>query len=152
MALLKGKIRPSSYTHVARNLNKLIDKVARQGVREALPKAGRVMLKAAKAGVSKDRGNLKKVLKGKIKTYKNEGVIIYMMGSDRNTRGQKDGKSIRAERYAVVEEFGSKFRSGSGFMRKAFDSKKGEAFRIFTRELRASTQRAGKRLAKNFKG
>jgi hypothetical protein len=110
------------------------------------------MLKHAKAGVSTDKSNLKRALKGKIKTYKQDGIIVYLMGPDRNTRGQRNGKQIRAERYAVIEEFGSKYRSGSGFMRKAFDAKKGEAFRIYTRELKASTQRAGKRLAKNFRG
>lgn len=152
MLILNAKLKPSSLKFVSKNLNKLIDKVERQGKRDAIAKAGRPMLRAVKKGVSRRSGSLKKAMKGKVKTFKKGEMIMYIIGPDRRAKNLVNGKTVRAERYVVPEEFGTHQRSGSGFMRKGFDSTKKESFNIYKRELSASIKRAGKRLSKNFKG
>lgn len=151
MVAIRAKLRPKSLYKVTKNLNELIAKVERQGKRDALRKAGRPMIKAIKANAPVDSGNLRRSIKSKIRTSKKDEQVILTIGPDRNTKGTKDGKTVRAVKYANIVEFGSIHRSGTRFMTKAFMSTKMICFDIYHREVKAFIKKAGKKLSKTAK-
>lgn len=152
MAILKATLRKASLTKTRRNLNTLIEKVERQGKREALRKAARPMMRNVKARVGRDKGHLKKSIKMKVKTYKKDQLIIAYIGPDRRYRSQdEDGNEIRPVFYAVADEFGTVNRSANGGFRQGFDMSKSQSKAIYTKEIKASIKRVGKRLQRNFK-
>lgn len=150
--VLKATLRKASLSKTKRNLDTLIEKVERQGKREALLKAGRPMVRNVKARVGKKKGHFKKSIKQRVRTYKKDQLIILYIGPDRRYKSQdEDGNEIRPIYYAVPDEFGTKNRSANGGMRQGFSMTKGLSLRIYKKEISASIKRVGKRLERKFK-
>lgn len=150
--IIKATLRKASLGKTKRNLDILIEKVERQGKREALLKAGRPMVRNVKAKVGRDKGHLKKSIKQRIRTYKKDQLIILYIGPDRRYKTQdEEGNEIRPIYYAVPDEFGTKNRAANGGFRQGFDMSKSLSLEIYKREIKASIKRAGRRLERNFK-
>jgi HK97 gp10 family phage protein len=116
-------------------------KVRRKVLRQALNAAGTPILKEARARAneSKESGTLKKSLKKKVKVFPS-GTGVVMIGPDKETSGEFNGKKRIPRYYAHLVENGhidasGKFVPGKPFLRPAFDSKSGESLNVLKQKL-----------------
>lgn len=155
--ILKAKINAGSLRKFEINMNELIGKVERQGKREAIVKAARPIVREAKRRAPVRSGLLKKSIKAKARTYKKNGLIMVLIGSDRRTKGtyRRPGSEIEElvtpSNYASRVEFGHSRAPAHPFLRPAFDAKKGESLAIYKREIGRSIKKVGARLSRRVK-
>jgi HK97 gp10 family phage protein len=151
MNIIKATLRKSSLVAYQKNLSTLIERVERQGKREALMKAQRVMIASVKKYTPKDKRNLTKAIRGRVRTYKKDKLIISFIGPDRNYKVSVKGRLVQPIMYSVPQEFGSVSFKGTPFMRPGFTNGKNKAFEVYHKEIAASIKRAGARLSKYTK-
>jgi len=142
------------FGQVANNLNAIAGKIERGGMRIALTKASKPMLKAAKQEARKDErtGTLRKSLRRKVKTNRNGSVAVFI-GPDRRVTAEVDGKTHIPANIAHLKEFGfthtsGKAVSGSHFLETAFEATKDEAITIYAKEIKGAVQTSANRLKK----
>lgn len=146
----KVSFNPRDLVKFQKNLEFLIGKVERTAKREALTKAARPMLKAAKSLAPVRDRHLQKSLKVKISTFQRDEMIIATIGPDRQyraTRTDEEGnpQRVRPVYYAHLLEFGTHRMPAQPYMRPAFDSTKGVSLKIYAGEIKAAIKRVAKR-------
>lgn len=158
MLKVSGKVKFESFKQVARNMDKLAEKIERQAMRESITKASRPIVREAKNRLKpyKDTGLLAKSIKRRVRTYKSSKMVLIAIGPDRNVVGSAESESgqtrtRRPVRYAHLVEFGTRRTRARPFMRPSFDTKKGESELIYRREMKPAIQRIARRVNKKIK-
>jgi HK97 gp10 family phage protein len=142
------------FNQVVTNLQAIHGKIERGGMRIALTKASKPMLKASKQEARKEErtGTLRKSLRRKVKTNRSGSVAVYI-GPDRRVTAEVDGKTHIPANIAHLKEFGFTHTSGkrvegSHFLETAFEDTKDEAIDIYATEIKGAVQTSAKRLQK----
>jgi len=146
--LLQAKPNFKSFSQVNKNLELLVEKVARNASRSAIRKAIRPMLKRAKDTIDIDTGTAKRSLKIKIKTYKRSGVILALVGADNKHVEFHNGKIRRPSKYIHLIELGKTAGSGKAFLSSAHDTTKTKSLDIYKRNISKDIKRIAKRINK----
>ena len=110
-------------------------KIGRKVIRQALRKAAKVILIAAKANVPVVTGDLKKSLKVRALKKKRHryGVMVAI------SAGWFKGKTF----YGAFVEFGTSRMPAKPFMRPAYDSEKDKAGMVLRSELKKGIEQVG---------
>lgn len=131
------------------NLQHVTERIEREAYRQALRKAARPMVRAAKANARgfEESGTLRRAIGVKVKRHKkkNGGVTVYVGIRTGKSRPGPDGRKRDPSRYGHLAELGRKSRApyeGEHFLEKAFKSTKGEAFVIWKKEVQAGIPKA----------
>ena len=138
-------INSASLAQAHRNLNEVVDKLQRTAVREAVQKAALPILKEARARVPRRYGHLRKSLVRKIRTYRDNAMVMAVVGPNRAYRSGDGRERIRPVKYAHLVEFGTSTAAPHPFMRPAFESRSREATRVYAREISTAIKRVGAR-------
>ena len=95
---------------------------------------------AAKREVPVDTGLLKKSIGKKVKTYRQDGVVWVAVGPRSGFEEHIDGVVVKNPvKYAHLVE------GHNPFMRRAFDTTKGEVLRIMEKELRSNIEKEARK-------
>jgi len=150
-----------------RKLDRLSDKIGRRVLAKAMRAASRPVIKAARANVPTDSGNLKKSLGVRLKFYRGSGTEVAIVGP--RIRGQrtttiKSGANAGKERvtkglygrHGHLVEFGTQARytktgkftgimPANPFMRRAWDSMHKAAERAGIDKLKKEVEKEARR-------
>ena len=119
-----------------RLLEKLPGKAQRRVFKKAHKKAGKVIVKAAKARVPKRTGLLKKSIFAHAKRLrKSPDVMAVIIGPRRRFHGTFEGIKTTASKYAHLVERGSATMPARPFLRPALASSGGEALKVLGEEI-----------------
>lgn len=117
-----------------KDLEAMGDRIAKKGLRKALREGGRPFLRQAKLNVPVRSGALKKSLK--LRAGRRSRVwMSYVVTTSKESKGNL---FVGKHYYAGFVEFGAPRRGlmPSGFLRRAFESRKEESKKIVADELR----------------
>lgn len=133
---------------VQKRLEWAAGKVERGANRDALNKAAKPMLNAAKrnARAIEKTGTLRKSLKRKVKTNVRKGTVQVLIGPDRRVTSEDYGGTHIPANIAHLVEFGFQHKGGprvegEHFLEAAFDETKAEAIKIYHKEIGASVEK-----------
>lgn len=118
-----------------RKLGNLPLNVQKGALRRGVNKALTPILKTAKAAARRRTGALKRSLKRKVKTYAS-GTVVGLVGPDKNTVGEYQGKIIRPHKYAHLVE------KNYPFLRPAADGTREQQSKIMADEIRVELRKA----------
>lgn len=128
------------------------DRVQRKVARQAVNAASNPISKAAQAGAPEDSGALKLALKGgkRLKTYKESGTVVGIIGPRTNVATEVDGRPRRPANYAHLAEDGhiaanGEFVSGHPYLRPAYDANESAALGIMSDKFGTGIVREAKK-------
>lgn len=144
-----AKPRWKSFDQLGANLNELVAKVEREGMRSAVRKAATPMLQQARANAPVRTGTLRESLKVKVKTFKRgkDSTVMAIIGPDRKARSEAGDRPVK---YAHLVELGTVNAPAHPFLRPAFDSTKEQSTQIYADNLKPAIQRIAARVNKRI--
>ena len=121
---------------------KLPDKVARKVVRKAINAASQKVVSAVRKSVPVEEGNLQLSIAKKTITYKQEEVIVGIVGSDKAKEGARYLHLIENGHLTID----GKFIPGKFPLRKAFDATAAARAEAFGKKLGKEVEKEAKKL------
>lgn len=128
---ISGKIE--GVEALVKSLEDLDAKLRKRVLKKAVGEASKMVLRAAKAGVRKDTGLLKKSLGRKVKVYRHSGVVVAIVGPRKGfktavtRKGQAKATFANPTQYAHLVELGTSRSQAFPFMGPAFEQTKAAA-------------------------
>lgn len=122
-----------------RNLERLGSTIARRVVRKSVNKAMTPLNKAAKREAPVDTGLLKKSIGKVVRTYRKNGVVFAAVGPRTGFVKIIDGVKKNPVKYAHLVE------PSNAFMRRAFDTTKGQVLSVLESELRSNIEKEARK-------
>src|SRR4051812_21396420 len=126
--MAKGGVHLLGGKELERMFRTLGDRTQRKVARQAVSAAATPIVNAAGPNAPEESGALKLALKGgkKLKTYKNSGNVVAIIGARTDVQTEFDGKVRRPSKYSHLAEGGHIAADGTHvpgqpFLRPAFD-------------------------------
>ena len=144
-------IKLEGVQQLLKNLEQFSQTIQRRIVRKAVSAGSTPMLQAVKAAAPRETGLLKKSIGRKVKTYRNSGVVLVIIGPRSGFRTVIDDKPRNPLMYAHLVEFGTSKAPAKPFMRPAFQAMKQTAQNIIRQKLAEEIEKEAKKLKKTGK-
>jgi len=128
------------------------DRVQRKVARQAVSAAATPIVNADQENAPEESGALKLALKGgkKIKTYKDSGTVVAIIGARADVQTEVDGKLRKPSKYSHLAENGhiaadGTFVPGQPFLRPAFDENQDKSLGIMKDKFAVGVVREAKK-------
>lgn len=125
---------------LAKRLEAIDKKVAKKAIKAAINQATKILTKEVKARVPVDTGLLRRSIGRKVKTYRQSGLVIGIVGPRANIVGDDGDKPSK---YGSLVEFGTSTSPARPFLRPAFDAAKDRMLAAMRDVLREAIEAQG---------
>ncbi len=112
---MPNKIEILGAKELERKLRTLGDRVQRKVVRQSVNAAATPIVKAARAKAPRESGLLRKALNKKLRTYKDQGKVVAIIGPRTDVKGDYNGERRVPWRYATWSRAAMSRPKGSTF-------------------------------------
>lgn len=145
------RVRLEGMQTLLKNLEQFPRTIQRRIIRKAVSAGSTPVLQAIKANTPRDSGQLKRSIGRKIKTYRNSGIVIAILGPRSGFRTVIDGRPRNPLRYAALVEYGTSKTPANAFMRRAYATTKQTAQETIRQKLTEEIAKEAAKLKKTGK-
>jgi HK97 gp10 family phage protein len=124
----KVKMRITGVAELMKKLRSIDEKVKKVALQKGIGAAAKIIKDSAKARVRRRSGQLAKSLGSKVKTFRNTGIVVGVIGPRKGFKIMIDGKPVDPVRYAHLVENGTRRSAAHPFLRPAVEENKDGVF------------------------